>query len=190
VAKVSPREIDEALLDHSAIAQVVTFAVPHRSLGKTSLRPSCCARANHLLNNRFASSPSSRLAEFKVPSRVLFVESIPKGPSGKLQRIGLHQHLAHLLKPVYAAPETGVEEILSEIWAEVLDVERIGRSDNFFASGGDSLLAARVVARVRASLEVELSLETLFRFPTVAELGIVVEDRILNEADRPLDHKS
>jgi acyl carrier protein len=189
--KVSPREIDEVLLSCPAVAQVVSFAVPHPSLGEDIAAAVVIRAGESPTEPQIRQFAFERLAEFKVPSRVLFVDSIPKGPSGKLQRIGLHQHLAELLKPAYAAPVTGVEEVLSEIWAEVLGTGPIGRNDNFFSSGGDSLLGARVVARLRSSLDVELPLEMLFRFPTVEELGSAVEELILREFESeksvPLD---
>jgi acyl-CoA synthetase (AMP-forming)/AMP-acid ligase II len=87
--KVSPREVDEVLMDHPAIAQVVTFAVPHPRLGEevaaaVVLRDG--AEANEREVRDFA---AARLADFKVPRKVVFLDEIPKGATGKLQRIGL-----------------------------------------------------------------------------------------------------
>ncbi|MDH5254558.1 MAG: acyl--CoA ligase [Gammaproteobacteria bacterium] len=87
--KISPREVDEVLLDHPAVAQVVTFAVPHPMLGEdvaaaVVLRPGAEATERDL--RRFA---GERLADMKVPRKILFLEEIPKGATGKLQRIGL-----------------------------------------------------------------------------------------------------
>ena len=91
--KVSPREIDEVLLDHPAVVQAVTFALPHEKLGEeiaaaVILRPGKAATAKEL--REFA---GQRLADFKVPRKFVFLEEIPKGPTGKLQRIGLAEKL-------------------------------------------------------------------------------------------------
>ncbi len=91
--KISPREVDEVLMDHPAVAQVVTFAFPHDKLGEevgaaVVLREGQAAEAKEL--QKFA---ASRLADFKVPKKILLLEEIPKGPTGKLQRIGLAQKL-------------------------------------------------------------------------------------------------
>jgi acyl-CoA synthetase (AMP-forming)/AMP-acid ligase II/acyl carrier protein len=185
--KVSPREIDEVLLDHPAIAQVVTFAVPHRSLGEDIAAAVVLRAGESPSEQEIREFAFEKLADYKVPSRVLFVASIPKGPSGKLQRIGLHQQLSALLQPDYAPPETGTEEIVTEIWAKVLDVERVGRNDNFFALGGDSLIGTRIMTRLRAAFEIELPLETLFRFPTVLDLAAAIEELLLNEMDAAND---
>lgn len=91
--KVSPREVDEVLLDHPAVRQAVTFAMPHRMLGED------VAAAIVLAENKTADAreirdfAAERLAPFKVPGRVVFLDEIPKGPTGKLQRIGLAQKL-------------------------------------------------------------------------------------------------
>lgn len=87
--KISPREVDEVLMDHPAVSQAVTFAVPHRSLGEdvaaaVVLRPGTPAQQDDIRG--FA---ATRLAAFKVPRQVLLVDEIPKGATGKLQRIGL-----------------------------------------------------------------------------------------------------
>ena len=87
------------------------------------------------------------LADFKVPSQIIIVDEIPKGPTGKLQRIGLAEKLASRLRPEYIAPQEIVEKKLAEIWSEVLTIKDIGLNDNFFALGGDSLLAVQVISR-------------------------------------------
>lgn len=87
--KISPREVDEVLMDHPAVAQVVTFAMPHSKLGEDVaaaivLRDGAAASEREIRD--FA---ATRLADFKVPRKLVFVEEIPKGATGKLQRIGL-----------------------------------------------------------------------------------------------------
>jgi acyl-CoA synthetase (AMP-forming)/AMP-acid ligase II len=95
--KVSPLEVDAVLMEHPAVQQVVTFAMPHDKLGEEVaaaivLREGAAAQERELRD--FC---SARLADFKVPRKVLFLEEIPKGPTGKLQRIGLAAKLG--LKP-------------------------------------------------------------------------------------------
>jgi oxalate---CoA ligase len=91
--KVSPREVDEVLMDHPAVAQAVTFAVPHDKLGEdvaaaVVLREGAAATERELRD--FA---ATRLADFKVPRRIVLLDEIPKGATGKLQRIGLAKKL-------------------------------------------------------------------------------------------------
>jgi acyl-CoA synthetase (AMP-forming)/AMP-acid ligase II len=91
--KISPREVDDALMDHPAVRQVVTFAVPHDKLGEdvgaaVVLREGAAATEKELRD-----FVARRLAPFKVPRQILFLDEIPKGATGKLQRIGLAQKL-------------------------------------------------------------------------------------------------
>jgi acyl-CoA synthetase (AMP-forming)/AMP-acid ligase II len=97
--KISPLEVDAVLLAHPAVRQAVTFAVPDQSYGEAVgaavvLRPGASLDAAAL--RQFA---AARLADFKVPSRILFVADIPKGATGKLRRIGLAEQLGLALPP-------------------------------------------------------------------------------------------
>jgi len=91
--KISPREVDEALMDHPAVQQVVTFAMPHRTLGEEVAAAVVLAEGAHATDSELRDFASARLAEFKTPRRIVFVEEIPKGATGKLQRIGLAEKL-------------------------------------------------------------------------------------------------
>jgi acyl-CoA synthetase (AMP-forming)/AMP-acid ligase II len=147
---ISPREIDEVLMEHPAVTQAITFAVPHPSLGE-DVAAAVVLRAEATLGEQdLREFAFARLAEFKVPSRIVFVDAVPKGPTGKLQRIGLHQQFAPLLKAEYVAPDGLVETRLAAMWMELLNLPRVGRNDNFFVCGGDSLMATRLAARVQA----------------------------------------
>ncbi|MBI1733151.1 MAG: AMP-binding protein [Gammaproteobacteria bacterium] len=91
--KISPREVDEALLDHPAVQQCVTFAVPHDQLGEDVAAAVVLREGEALDEGALRDFVRRRLADFKVPRRILFLEEIPKGATGKLQRIGLARKL-------------------------------------------------------------------------------------------------
>jgi acyl-CoA synthetase (AMP-forming)/AMP-acid ligase II len=91
--KVSPREVDEVLMDHPAVAQVVTFAIPHDKLGEEVGAVVVLREGTSLTERELRDFAAQRLADFKVPRKVLFMDEIPKGATGKLQRIGLAQKL-------------------------------------------------------------------------------------------------
>ncbi len=117
----------------------------------------------------------SRLPEFMVPSSFILLPELPLTPNGKVDRRALPE-------PVFGRREEGeeweaemasrtpAEELLAELWSEILGVP-VGLDDNFFELGGHSLLVARVVARVREVFKVELPVRTLFDVPTVAGLA-------------------
>jgi oxalate---CoA ligase len=87
--KVSPLEVDEVLMDHPAIAQVVTFAMPHDKLGEEVAAAVVLREGATLTEKELREFAAKRLADFKVPRKVVILAEIPKGATGKLQRIGL-----------------------------------------------------------------------------------------------------
>jgi acyl-CoA synthetase (AMP-forming)/AMP-acid ligase II len=185
--KVSPREIDEALMEHPDIAQAVGFAVPHPTLGEDVAAAVVLRPGAQLHREEVRAFAFERLADFKVPSQVLIVDAIPKGPTGKLQRIGLASQFAEQLESGYVEPETEIEKLVAETVCEVLKRDRVGAEDNFFAIGGDSLTATQVVSRLNEAFHVEMPVVTLFRKPTVRELAAGIVDSYQPEDPELLD---
>ena len=95
--KISPREVDEVLLDHPTVAQAVTFALPHDKLGEEVAAAVVPAGDSGVDERALRDFAARRLADFKVPRRIIVLEEIPKGATGKVQRIGLHEKLANFL---------------------------------------------------------------------------------------------
>ena len=87
--KISPREVDEVLMDHPAIAQVVTFAMPHDKLGEEVAAAVVLREGQAASEREIRDFVAARLADFKVPRKIVILDEIPKGATGKLQRIGL-----------------------------------------------------------------------------------------------------
>ncbi len=177
--KIAPREIEEILLQHPAVAEAATFGIPHVTLGEdvasaVVLRAHAVATAKDI--RRFA---ARRLADFKVPRQVLIVQDLPKTPTGKLQRAGLAAKFGLLAVPQsFIAPRTHLEEALAAHWAEILQIERIGIHDDFFALGGDSLLAVQVLVHVYAITQLELEISRFFEAPTIADVAHHIETSI------------
>ncbi len=173
--KIAPGEVDKALLDHPAITEAITFAVPHATLGE-DIVAAVVLRDKASVNERgIREFAFARLADYKVPSQVLIVDEIPKGVTGKMQRIGLAEKLEDKLKAAFMAPRNPVENALGKIWGEVLGLKQVGIHDNFFMLGGDSLLAARVATKIRTAFHMELPLPTIFQAPTIEQLAGVLE---------------
>jgi FkbM family methyltransferase len=120
---------------------------------------------------------SAKLPEYMMPSHFVMLETLPRLPNGKLDRKALPA--ADYIRPEgeqdFVAPRTPAEELLADIWAQVLNVDRVGVHDNFFDRGGHSLLATQLVSRVRETFRVELPLRALFAAPSVAGLAQSIE---------------
>ena len=169
--KISPLEIDEALLEHPNVLQAVAFAVPHPSLGETVAAVVVVRDKTQTTESEIRGHLIGRLADFKIPNPIVIVDDIPKGATGKVSRVGLAAKFAAQLKGDFVAPRNDLEALVADIYAEVLDVQRVGATENFFAIGGDSLRATQVLSRVRSMFTVNLPIATLFAKTTVAELA-------------------
>jgi acyl-CoA synthetase (AMP-forming)/AMP-acid ligase II len=181
--KIAPREVDELFMEHPAVAQAVTFSLPHHTLGEDMATAVVLKSGASATPKELREFAIARLAAHKVPSQVLILDQIPKGPTGKLQRIGLSEKLSAHLKAPFIAPASQVEFALSNLWKEVLHIDPVGIRDNFFANGGDSLLAVQLIARMRAVFQIELPLGSIFREPTIAEQALLIEKMLLEELD-------
>ena len=91
--KISPHEVDEVLMDHPAVAQVVTFALPHDKLGEEVAAVVVLRHGSEASEGDIREFAATRLAAFKTPRKIVFRDEIPKGATGKLQRIGLAEKL-------------------------------------------------------------------------------------------------
>jgi acyl-CoA synthetase (AMP-forming)/AMP-acid ligase II len=181
--KIAPQEVDDVLMDHPAVAQAVTFAVPDARL-REEIAAAVVLRHDATATERdIRQFAARRLADFKVPRRVFIVEELPTGSIGKLQRLGLAETLG-LVAPAPAQPtrhvdspaqHTPVEEMLVGVWTQVLGLADVGLHDDFFQVGGDSLLATQLLSRVRDVMQVEVPLLTFSEAPTVASLALYLE---------------
>jgi thioesterase domain-containing protein len=113
-----------------------------------------------------------RLPGFMVPSRFVLLDTLPLNPSGKLDRKALPAPEDH--GDAYAAPEGPAEERMAALWSELLDVPRVGRHDNFFQLGGNSLLAIRLLHVVRQNFGRELPVGAIFRAPSLSTLSALL----------------
>ncbi|MFZ0922507.1 MAG: amino acid adenylation domain-containing protein, partial [Candidatus Acidiferrales bacterium] len=118
-----------------------------------------------------------QLPEHMVPAVFVLLDALPLLSNGKIDRRALPapDRARPELDKAFVAPRTPTEELLAEIWAQLLDLERIGVHDNFFDLGGHSLLATQAVSRMREAFQVEIPLRRLFEVPTVAGLAESIE---------------
>ncbi|MFO0165456.1 MAG: phosphopantetheine-binding protein, partial [Microcystis sp.] len=118
-----------------------------------------------------------KLPSYMVPQAFVLLNTLPLTPNGKVDRLALPtpDTATRNLATGFLAPRTPIETQMSQIWSEVLGVERIGIKDNFFELGGHSLLATQVISRSRDLFSVELSLQNLLEYPTIANLAQIIE---------------
>ena len=182
--KVAPSEVDAAIASHPAVLEAAAFAVPHPTLGEdvacaVVLRTSTESPLSVGELRRFA---AERLARFKVPSRIYFVDDIPRGELGKPQRWVLAERLSRRRgAPPTADEMTKVAADVAfyrtyEIWSRVLDRDDLGFNENFFDAGGDSLAAINMLAEVdqRFGSQTSAMAASFLDEPTLAHLAELV----------------
>ncbi|HEV7669747.1 MAG TPA: non-ribosomal peptide synthase/polyketide synthase [Thermoanaerobaculia bacterium] len=118
---------------------------------------------------------AERLPEYMVPGTFIVLPSMPLTKNGKLDRRALPAPERGDAEAGFAAPRTPIEELVATVWSDVLGLDRISWRSNFFDLGGHSLVATRVVSRLRSALGVELALRELFEAPTVEGLAGRIE---------------
>ena len=170
-------EIAERLQEHPAVEEAVVIAredtsgekrlVAYYSLSILHTFPDAESRPSDL-----RSFLSGRLPEHMVPAAYVLLESFPLTPNGKLDRKALPAPAgnAYAVRQ-YVPPQGNLETALAQIWAEVLKLKQVGRHDDFFALGGQSLLALRVLFRVNECFQTELSVRTLLEHSVLMEFA-------------------
>lgn len=119
---------------------------------------------------------SEKLPDYMIPSAFVQMEVLPLTPNGKSDRRAFPAPDASVdSTATFVLPRTSTEKIIAPIWAEILNLEKLGIYDNFFELGGHSLLATQLISRIRGTFSVDIVLRHLFEFPTVAELAEVIE---------------
>ncbi|HWK88522.1 MAG TPA: condensation domain-containing protein, partial [Longimicrobium sp.] len=170
--RIEPGEIEAVLDAHPAVREAVVEA---RADGRGGVRLAAyvVAAEGEMDTAPLREHLRARLPEFMVPDAWVLLDALPLTPNGKVDRDALPEPAAAAVEHV--EPRTPTERALAGIWAELLDVERVGAADGFFDLGGHSLLAMQVVSRVRAAAGVELPLRAVFEAPTVAELAARID---------------
>lgn len=128
--------------------------------------------------NELRSFLKEKLPDHMIPSIFIILESLPLAPSGKVDRKALPKPdvINSEVSSSFVAPRYPVEEVLTGIWGQVLSVSQIGIHDNFFELGGHSLLATQIISRIRKTFELDIPLQRLFEFPTIAELAKNIQE--------------
>ncbi|MFF3869308.1 amino acid adenylation domain-containing protein [Micromonospora sp. NPDC001898] len=122
-----------------------------------------------------------------VPAAFVRLDALPLTPNGKLDRAALPAPATGTVDDAYVAPRTDAEALVAEVYADILGVEKVGATDDFFALGGNSLRGMRAMARIRAEVDVDLPMRALFGSPVVADLAAQLESLIAAELDELSD---
>ncbi|MET0497199.1 MAG: non-ribosomal peptide synthase/polyketide synthase [Steroidobacteraceae bacterium] len=166
--RVELREVATALKREAGVEEAV--AIARTDDGRVQLHAYVVASTASVLDpTALRDALAASLPDYMVPNAIVVLDALPLTANGKIDRKALAQSV---ISPAdrYEAPRGAVEQDLAGIWADLLDVERIGRHDSFFALGGDSMLALRLIARAQRR-GLSLTLEQLFQHDTLSDLA-------------------
>jgi len=169
--RVEPGEVESALLAHPDVRQALV--VVHDGANQDRYLAGYVTPA-HLDPVALRSWVAELLPDYMVPTAVVALDNWPLTANGKVDRGALP--VPDLGGDGGARLRTPQEELLRDLFAEVLGIGRVGRTDNFFELGGHSLLATRLVSRVRSAFGVDVDILTVFEAPTVADLAARVDE--------------
>ncbi|MEV6345246.1 amino acid adenylation domain-containing protein [Actinoplanes sp. NPDC051851] len=184
-------EIEAALTQHPGVRAAV--AVAHGDpRGAKRLVAFVVAQAGEPLPGDLLDFLATTLPGYMIPGVLYELDELPLTANGKVDRRALvvpdEVDEADLVP--YEAPGTAVEQAVAEVWASMLGVARVGVHDDFFALGGDSLMAMRVVVHLRQQLELDVPIRVLFDSPTLAETALVIEELLLTELESLSDDEA
>ncbi|WP_455901355.1 non-ribosomal peptide synthase/polyketide synthase [Rhodococcus gordoniae] len=172
-------EIETALLDLDEVDQAVVLVRQDQLVAYVVPQPGATfdqAVAGAAL--------SAQLPAYMVPATYVLLDAMPLGASGKLDRKALPDPVFEVR--AFRAPTTSTEQVVASTYSEVLGVDRVGLDDDFFALGGNSLIATRVVSRIGAALNATVPLRLLFEAATVEDLAARLEHGVSGGPRRPL----
>jgi acyl-CoA synthetase (AMP-forming)/AMP-acid ligase II/acyl carrier protein len=171
--RIELEEIEAALRQHSAVREAITVVREDDPDDKYLVAYFVAHNSPETeeLVDQLRSLLKEKLPQHMIPADFVAIAQIPLAPSGKVDRQALPAPNRKSKQQEFLLPRNPTEEIVADIWCQILKRERIGIYDDFFDLGGHSLLATQVISRLREAFKIELPFRTLFETPTVA--GIV-----------------
>jgi amino acid adenylation domain-containing protein len=189
--RIETGEVETALNEHPSIRESVVIAREDTAGDKKLVAYFVADASPAGLQHELRESLRDKLPAFMIPSVFVQLDELPLTPNGKIDRTALSAHEEKIFRPekLYVAPGTIVEKRLADIWAGLLELEKVGAADDFFALGGHSLTATRVIAQVRDCFQIDITLQQLFTSPTLEALARQIEAGIesgQNRSESPL----
>ena len=176
--RVELGEIEAILNQHVAVKECVVVARERESSEEKELVGYIVPNQDSVASvSNLRSLLRQKLPDYMIPSVFVFLNALPLTPNGKVDRSKLPPpgYSRPSLDQGFVEPRSEIEELVAQVWREVLKLDKIGVYDNFFELGGHSLLATRAVVRLRNNFNVDLPLRKLFELPTVAVLAEYVD---------------
>ena len=176
-------EIEHVLREYEFIAQSVVIVSEDDTHNKKLL-------AYNVVTDRYDRDKlyaylNKKLPDYMIPSVIMEIDEMPLTSSGKINRSALPDpDISKILANKYVAPENEQQQILVDIWQEILGIEKLGIKDNFFQIGGDSIIAIRLTSRINKAFDAHLKVQHLYEQNTIEAYAAIIESEKANSSDR------
>ncbi|MTJ48117.1 non-ribosomal peptide synthetase [Dolichospermum sp. UHCC 0259] len=181
-------EIESLLSSHPTVQDVVVMvredvAGDQRLVAYLVVKPESSLSISNL-----RSFLQEKLPEYMIPTAFIPLETLPLTSNGKVNKkiLPAPDQLNAEVKESFIAPRNSLEEQLANIWAEVLKIEKVGIYNNFFSLGGHSLLVTQLISKMRDDIGVELVIQDVFNYPNVANLAVIVTEKLAQDIDEDI----
>lgn len=187
-ATIAPVEIEETLLAHPAVTQAMAFGVPHPTLGQELAAAVVLRSGQNVDGKAIRRWLHERLTPEKLPRVVLTIEALPLNAVGKPERIRAAAILDAMLRSDYQAPSGALEAVLADMIGELLARDHIGRTEDIFLAGADSLMLVRLQMRIEELFGIWHTLDVMAENPTIATLAEHIARNMDPETQQALEH--
>jgi hypothetical protein len=182
---VFPLEIDNVMITHPAVAEAITFAIPHDTLGEDVIA-AVVGKPGHIVDSAsIKQHVAEAMSSYKIPSRILVVDSIPRNSIGKALRREMPGLLAFRLVPEAVAPTVTLERTLLEVWHGILRRADIGVTDNVFQFGADPLRAELAAGLIAERTGHRPTTKILYAAPSVREQAEFLNSKGADHSSHP-----
>ncbi|MFA0960205.1 amino acid adenylation domain-containing protein [Roseivirga sp. BDSF3-8] len=166
-------EIENALMTYSTVSQAVVTVGQHES---GPVLVAYIVPQNDFDKQELRNNLSNVLPDYMLPTYFVEVDAMPLNPNGKVEKKALPEYgMEDMVQRNYLAPVTDTEKRMATIWEEVLDLDKVGITDNFFEIGGDSLKLMNIVWQIEDKYNIQVPVKDFYAMPTIKELAKVID---------------
>jgi acyl carrier protein len=183
--RIELNEIESVLHKHDFVKDCAVTAFKENN-GNEYLAAYVIPEGEHQNADVLLNFMRDELPDFMIPKSITFLDTFPLTPNNKLDRKKLPQPDTKNIIAEYIAPQTSTEEIIANIWCDILNIEQVSRNSNFFELGGHSLLATQLISRLRETFKKEIPFQTVFESKDLKELSFRIDNEQLKTTNENL----
>ncbi|MCB0746656.1 MAG: amino acid adenylation domain-containing protein, partial [Ignavibacteriae bacterium] len=177
--RIELNEIDFAISQNKSVKDSIVVEI-NEEKGNEFLAAYIIKAENNITKEEILNDIQNKLPEFMIPKSIIFLDEFPLSPNGKIDRSKLPVPDSNKISSKYIAPKTSTEELIANIWSDILKIDKVGRNSNFFELGGHSLMATQLISRLRETFKKEIPFSLVFESNDLKILANQVDNLTAN----------